>query len=394
MYYIIDSETGNRHPCAVAPRATIRNLREIFSMLDKGAEPCVAHVVFPTGETLDVKVPLRYRLNSLGRETVIIGGNLLFQKRLEIDIEHLARFQWGEAHKWDQGTMGIWWEAAGITDTSKPVDDETIERLHEAFPKTSLRGIVDRYRAQHYGHPTPSIYTLIDLALKANRPLTDQRPSKSGIAIEFKDNEYGRMGIARDKRTGQTWMWPPEEENDANEEFGVAPDDKADAFVSYRTVDGRRKTIKEMIEDIDDAEKKLGYSPTWSGPTTRRVEYGLDRYKAHRIEGLDRRDVRRALKEELERGGLPEDFHYPCHTDEGTVWCDWDCTQDRTEIMLKTKPTEPGTPWKTRQTGWLNRKTDEDGLRWWWWEDMEGREGKRLPSYQQALLDFIETTKE
>ena len=34
------------------------------------------------------------------------------------------------------------------------------------------------------------------------------------------------MGIARDKRTGQTWMWPPEEENDANEEFGVAPDDK------------------------------------------------------------------------------------------------------------------------------------------------------------------------
>ena len=86
------------------------------------------------------------------------------------------------------------------------------------------------------------------------------------------------MGIARDKRTGQTWMWPPEEENDANEEFGVAPDDKADAFVSYRTVDGRRKTIKEMIEDIDDAEKKLGYSPTWSGPTTRRVEYGLDRY--------------------------------------------------------------------------------------------------------------------
>ena len=240
----------------------------------------------------------------------------------------------------------------------------------------------------------PSIYTLIDLALKANRPLTDQRPSKSGIAIEFKDNEYGRMGIARDKRTGQTWMWPPEEENDANEEFGVAPDDKADAFVSYRTVDGRRKTIKEMIEDIDDAEKKLGYSPTWSGPTTRRVEYGLDRYKAHRIEGLDRRDVRRALKEELERGGLPEGFHYPCHTDEGTVWCDWDCTQDRTEIMLKTKPTEPGTPWKTRQTGWLNRKTDEDGLRWWWWEDMEGREGKRLPSYQQALLDFIETTKE
>lgn len=170
MYYIIDSETGNRHPCAVAPRATIRNLREVFSMLDKGAEPCVAHVVFPTGETLDVKVPLRYRLNSLGRKTVIIGGNLLFQKRLEIDIEHLARFQWGEAHKWDQGTMGIWWEAAGITDTSKPVDDETIERLHEAFPKTSLRGIVDRYRAQHYGHPTPSIYTLIDLALKANRP--------------------------------------------------------------------------------------------------------------------------------------------------------------------------------------------------------------------------------
>lgn len=67
---------------------------------------------------------------------------------------------------------------------------------------------------------------------------------------------------------------------------------------------------------------------------------------------------------------------------------------NRTEIMLKTKPTEPGTPWKTNQVGWLNRTTDDDGLRWWWWEDMEGREGKRLPSYQQALLDFIETTKE
>lgn len=363
-------------------------------MLDKGAEPCVAHVVFPTGETLDVKVPLRYRLNSLGRETVIIGGNLLFQKRLEIDIEHLARFQWGEAHKWDQGTMGIWWEAAGITDTSKPVDDETIERLHEAFPKTSLRGIVDRYRAQHYGHPTPSIYTLIDLALKANRPLTDQRPSKSGIAIEFKDNEYGRMGIARDKRTGQTWMWPLEEEIDSNEEFGMAPDDLDDAFVPYRDSDGHKKSVEDMVEETSEANRKLGYCPTWVGPTTRRLEYGLDRYKAHRLEKLDRRDIKRALDEELRRGGLPDTFRYPCHTDEGTVWCDWDCTQDRTEIMLKTKPTKPGTPREANQVGWLNRKTDDDGLRWWWWEDMEGREGKRLPSYQQALLDFIETTKE
>lgn len=394
MYYIIDSETGNRHPCAVAPRATIRNLREVFSMLDKGVEPGVAHVVFPTGETLDVEVPLRYRLNSLGREAAIIGGNLLFQKRLEIDIEHLARFQWGEGHKWDQGTMGIWWEAAGITDTSKPVDDETIERLHEAFPKTSLRGIVDRYRAQHYGHPTPSIYTLIDLALKANRPLTDQRPSKSGIAIEFKDNEYGRMGIARDKRTGQTWMWPLEEENDSNEEFGMAPDDLGDAFVPYRDSDGHKKSVEDMVEETSEANRKLGYCPTWVGPTTRRLEYGLDRYKAHRLEKLDRRDIKRALDEELRRGGLPDTFRYPCHTDEGTVWCDWDCTQDRTEIMLKTKPTKPGTPRETNQVGWLNRKTDDDGLRWWWWEDMEGREGKRLPSYQQALLDFIETTKE
>ena len=164
--------------------------------------------------------------------------------------------------------------------------------------------------------------------------------------------------------------------------------------MSYRTVDGRRKTIKEMIEDIDDAEKKLGYSPTWSGPTTRRVEYGLDRYKAHRIEGLDRRDVRRALKEELERGGLPEDFHYPCHTDEGTGLVRLGLHPGPHGDHAEDQATEPGTPWKTRQTGWLNRKTDEDGLRWWWWEDMEGREGKRLPSYQQALLDFIETTKE
>ena len=149
MYYIIDNKTGSQQPCAVVPRVTIRNLREVFSTLDKGVEPCVAHAAFPTGETLDVEVPLRYRSNSLGREAAITGGNPLFQKHLEIDIKHLARFQWGEGHKWDQSTMGIWWEAIGITDTSKPVDNETIERLHEAFPKTSLHDLVVRYRAQH-----------------------------------------------------------------------------------------------------------------------------------------------------------------------------------------------------------------------------------------------------
>ena len=71
MYYIIDSKTGSQQPCAVVPRVTIRNLREVFSTLDKGVEPCVAHAAFPTGETLDVEVPLRYRSNSLGREAAL-----------------------------------------------------------------------------------------------------------------------------------------------------------------------------------------------------------------------------------------------------------------------------------------------------------------------------------
>lgn len=252
-------------------------------------------------------------------------------KRLELDIEHLARYQWGRAHTWDEGTMGSWSEAIGITDMSAPVEEATVERLGPVFPNTSLHDIIARYRIQHH-EPNLSIYALVLLAMRKNHPLEETRPAKSGIAIEFQDNEYGWMGVARDKRTGQTWMWPLEEEADANEEFGMSPDDKADALVSYRDPDGRKKTVGEMVDEIWDEDQKLGYHPYWSGPTTRRLECRLDIYKAHRLEKLDRRDIKRALNEELERGGLPDTFHYPCHTDNGTVWCDWDSMEDRNEM--------------------------------------------------------------
>ena len=382
MYWIED-ENGRRHPRANAPRAEITNLQEVFSMLDAGTDPCVAHAEYTDGDRLDVEIPSNYALNSLGQKTTIIGGNILFMKRLQLDIEHLARYQWGQAHTWNEETMGSWSEAAGITDTTKPADGTAVEQLGQVFPNTSLLDIITRYRIQHYD-PTLSVGTLIRLALRKNHPLTDNRPSKSGIAIEFQDNEFGWMGIARDKRTGQTWMWPLEEEVDANEEFGVSPDDMADAFVAYRDPDGHKKTVGEMVDEIQDEDRKLGYHPFWSGPTTRRLECRLDSYKAHRLEKLDRRDIKRALHEELERGGLPDTFHYPCHTDKGTVWCDWVNEKDRTEIMLKTKGSEK------QVAGWLNRVTDQDGLRWWWWETMDGAKGDRLPSYQQAMLDFIE----
>lgn len=381
--YWIENKNGLRQPRANASRASITNLREVFTSLDRQGQ-AVAHAEFSTGEHLDINVPSSYCLNSLSKKTTI-SGNVLFMKRLENDIEHLARLQWGENHTWDEGTMGPWYEAVGITDIANPVDEYTVEHLGPVFPNTSLHDIIARYRAQHCSS-TVSIRSLICLALQKNHPLSKLRPSKSGIAIEFQDNEYGRMGIARDKRTGQTWMWPLEEEIDSNEEFGMAPDDLGDAFVPYRDSDGRRKTVEDMVEETSEANRKLGYCPTWVGPTTRRLEYGLDRYKAHRLEKLDRRDIKRALDEELRRGGLPDTFRYPCHTSAGTVWCDWDNTEDRTGIMLR--PVETGSV--SEQTGWLNRQKERDGLRWWWWETMDGRTGERFPSYQQALLDFID----
>lgn len=54
MYYIIDNKTGSQQPCAVVPRVTIRNLREVFSTLDKGVEPCVAHAAFPVYGQINV----------------------------------------------------------------------------------------------------------------------------------------------------------------------------------------------------------------------------------------------------------------------------------------------------------------------------------------------------
>lgn len=98
MYYIIDSETGNRHPCAVAPRATIRNLREVFSMLDAGTDPCVAHAEYANGDTMDVEIPSNYARNSIGRKTRI-RGNELFIKRLNVDLSYLARYEWGRTHQ-------------------------------------------------------------------------------------------------------------------------------------------------------------------------------------------------------------------------------------------------------------------------------------------------------
>ncbi|WP_281775258.1 hypothetical protein [Bifidobacterium ruminantium] len=383
MYWIED-ENG-LHPRANVPRVEITNLQEVFAMLDAGVDPCVAHAEFPNGERLDVEVPSNYALNSLGRKTTIVGGTILFMKRLQFDIEHLARYQWGRIHTWNEDTMGSWSEAVGITDTTKPVDEAAVGKLGQVFPNTSLLDIITRYRIQHYD-PTLSVGTLIWLAMRKNHPLTDNRPSKSGIAIEFQDNEFGWMGIARDKRTGQTWMWPLGEEINVNEEFGMAPEDKADAFVAYRDSDGHKRTVGEMVDEINKANQELGYLPDWVGPTTRRLEYRLDSYKAHRLEKLDRRDIRRALHEELERGGLPDTFHYPCHTDKGTVWCDWVNEENRTEIMLKTKESEK------QVAGWLNRVTGQDGLRWWWWETVDGAKGRRLPSYQQALLDFIDST--
>ena len=385
MYWIED-ENGHRQPRANAPRVRITNLQEVFGMLDAGTDPCIAHAEYADGDTLDVQIPSNYALNSLGRKTTIVGGNILFMKRLEGDIEQLARYQWGEGHIWDEETMGPWYESVGIADIAEPADETAVEHLDPVFPNTSMHDIIARYRVQHHD-PTLSIYALICLALQTNPPLTNTRTSKSGIAIEFQDNEYGWMGVARDKRTGQTWMWPLDEEIDANEEFGVAPEDYGDAFVSYRDPDGHRKTVEEMVKETDEADRRLGYHPTWVGPTTRRLEYGLDRYKAHRLERLDRRDVKRALGEELRRGGLPDTFHYPCHTDKGTIWCNWCNIEDRTKIMLK-----PAGGKGAKQTGWLNRTRGRDGLRWWWWETMDGAKGEQLPSYQQALLDFIDST--
>ena len=137
---VLHHRQRNRKPPPMRGRATSYHQELAGGLLHAGQGRGAVRRprLFPTGETLDVKVPLRYRLNSLGRETVIIGGNLLFQKRLEIDIEHLARFQWGEAHKWDQGTM----ESGGRRPESRtrrnPLTTRRSKDSTKRFPKPAF----------------------------------------------------------------------------------------------------------------------------------------------------------------------------------------------------------------------------------------------------------------
>ena len=387
MYWRED-EQGVRRPCANAPRATIKDMENMVDMLDRGAKSATCHAVFDGGETLTVNVSDAYARNSIGLKTGI-KRKTLFRKRLEIDIEHLARIEWAKAHRWDEKAMGTWTAAIGITGTANPMDEETLERLSPVFPKTSLRDLVRHYREQHYGSPTPSIYTLIDIALSKNHPLETgpERISKSGLAYEAQENEHGLMGVIRDKRTGQKWMWPLLEEQDANDEVGMAPlSGDSGAFVPY----AGRETPAAMAEAIGLAEKELGHVPPlpWEGPVSRRAVYALDRYQARKLEALDRRDIRRALDEELRRGGLPDNFDYPCRVEDGWISCDWPGAASESEpIILKGRPVEGIA--SRKQVGRMVRTKDpKTGLRWWRWETDDGTAGDWLPSFQQALLDF------
>lgn len=155
MYYIIDSETGNRHPCAVAPRATIRNLREVFSMLDKGAEPCVAHAEYANGDTMDVEIPSNYARNSIGRKTRI-RGNELFIKRLNVDLSYLARYEWGRTHQWDENELGSWTDAIGVPFDETLADRDIATRLQPVFPKSDIAGWLDLYSIRRGWAPVPS----------------------------------------------------------------------------------------------------------------------------------------------------------------------------------------------------------------------------------------------
>ena len=206
--YWIESKNGRRQPRANAPRASIANLREVFTCLDRQGQ-AVAHAEFSIGEHLDINVPSSYCLNSLGKKTTI-SGNVLFMKRLENDIEHLARLQWGENHTWDEGTMGSWYEAVGITDIANPVDESTVEHLGPVFPNTSLHDIIARYRAQHCS-PTVSIRSLICLALqktihspsyarrKAVSPSNSRTTNTAGWA-SHETSAPDRPGCGRSKR--------------------------------------------------------------------------------------------------------------------------------------------------------------------------------------------------
>lgn len=388
MYWIEDGN-GHRRPCANAPRAEITNLQEVFAMLDAGTKPCIAHAEYANGDTMDVQIPSNYARNSIGRKTRI-RGNELFIKRLNVDISYLARYEWGRVHQWDEGRLGSWTDAIGVPWDDTPVDPDIVSRLQPVFPQSDITGWLDLYSIRRRWAPVPGTSTLIHALLheERNMPLEPRRPAKSGIAFETRDTGYGEMGVARDKRTGQTWMWPMGEERDHNMEFGVAPE-TGGAFVNYRDADGRKRSIKEMVGEIDEENNCLGWNPSWVGPTNRRLEYSMDPHGQNALIRLDRRDIKRALDEELRRGGLPESFDYPCRTVGGRiVWCRWDGLGGQEcehPIVTGDKP-------DARKVGTLTRRTDKNGLRWWQWTDADGNQGKPLPSYEQAMLDFIDST--
>ena len=347
MYWIED-ENGRRQPRANAPRAEITNLQEVFAMLDAGTEPCIAHAQYANGDRLDVEIPTNYALNSIGRKTRI-RGNELFAKRLRQDLGYLARYEWGRNHQWDENELGSWTDAIGVPFDETLADSDIAAKLQPVFPESDIAGWLDLYSIRRGWAPVPSTADLIRALLheSVNTPLRQRRPANSGIAYETLDSEYGGMGVARDKRTGQTWMWPMREERDRYD---------------------------------------VGY---WL----------MNRSEADR---MDRRMIRNAMGEELRRGGLPESFDYPCRTSEGeAVWCRWNPTLDQCLSSkwkgsnwgtgeADTAPIMMGGKRNARKVGTLARRMDEAGLRWWQWTDADGVQGKPLPSFEQAMLDFID----
>lgn len=332
MYWIKD-KNGRRQPRANAPRAEITNLQEVFAMLDAGTDPCIAHAEYANGDMLDVEIPSNYARNSIGRKTRI-RGNELFIKRLNVDLAYLARYEWGRTHQWDESELGSWTDAIGAPFDETLADRDIAARLQPVFPESDIAGWLDLYSIRRGWAPVPSTADLIRALLheRENAPLRQRRPAKSGIAYETLDSEYGGMGVARDKRTGQTWMWPMNEERNF--------------YVWCRNQDVSLR--------------------------------------------LDRHDIKRAMDEELRRGGLPESFDYPCHAPDGMiVWCHWDGLGDPDNeehpIMMGEKP-------DAKKVGTLARRTDKDGLRWWRWTDSNGVQGERFPSYEQTMLDFIDST--
>lgn len=383
--YILKNNDGSPRPCAIVPPASIANLVEVFERLDAG-EPCRGIAMVGDDEA-EFDIPEEYALNSLGRKARI-GGNELFAKRLRQDLAYLARYEWGRAHTWNEDELGAWNDAVGVPRDETPVDPVIEARLRPVFPESDIAGILARYATRRRWAPVPDAGALIRILLneKRNMPMRRRRPAKSGIALEVRDTGYGEMGVARDKRTGQTWMWPMDEERDRNMEFGVAPE-TGGTFVGYRNGDGNRRSLAEMLEVIDGENARLGWTPTWVGTTNRRSEYLMDPHGQEKLRRLDRRDIRRALDEELKRGGLPEGFDYPCHAPDGRiVWCDWNDDSSyvgAAPIMVGERPS-------AGEAGTLSRSNDGDGLRWWRWTDTNGSTGGPFPSFEQAMLDFAE----